>query len=73
MADVIELIPGMSTTEKLAAMESLWTSLHNNFEETPPPEWHREILEMRMKSIQTGDAIYEDWDQVKKELRTRIV
>lgn len=72
MADVIEMIPGMSTVEKLAAMETLWTSLHHTFEETPPPEWHREILEERMEKIKSGEAIYENWNQVKNELRARI-
>ena len=72
MPDVLEMIPEMSTAQKLAAMESLWSSLHHALEETPPPEWHREILAGRMAKIQDGDAVYEDWNGVKKELRARI-
>jgi len=29
------------------------------------------ILENRMNLIQSGEAVYEDWQQVKKELRER--
>lgn len=72
MPDVLKMIPEMSTAQKLAAMESLWSSLHHALEETPPPEWHREILAGRMAKIQDGDAVYEDWNGVKKELRARI-
>lgn len=53
------------------AMEALWSSLHQNFEESGPPDWHREILNRRMKLIESGEAVYEDWNQVKKELRIR--
>lgn len=73
MPDVLEMIPEMSTAQKLAAMESLWSSLHHTLEETPPPEWHREILAGRMASIQAGEAVYQDWNEVKKELRARTV
>jgi hypothetical protein len=72
MADMLQMIPNMSTTQKLAAMESLWASLHRNIEETPPPEWHREILAQRLAKIETGEATYQDWSEVKKELRARI-
>lgn len=72
MPDVLEMIPEMSTAQKLAAMESLWSSLHHNLEETPPPDWHREILAERMAKIESGQAAYQDWSEVKKELRARI-
>ncbi|MDP4647652.1 MAG: addiction module protein [Akkermansiaceae bacterium] len=72
MATVLESIPGMSTAEKLAAMESLWSSLHEYFESNPPPEWHREILEQRMNQIESGESVYESWDDVKRQLRARI-
>ena len=65
-------IPQLSTIEKLAMMEALWTSLHQTFEDSTPPDWHQEILERRMNLIQSGEAVYEDWNRVKNELRNRI-
>ncbi|MBG7608295.1 MAG: addiction module protein [Verrucomicrobia bacterium] len=73
MSNVCEIIPTLSTTEKLAVMEALWSSLHDTFELEPPPAWHEPVLDERMKLIESGDAIYEDWNQVKNELRARMV
>ena len=72
MSNVSEIIPTLSTTEKLAAMEALWTSLHDTWELGEPPKWHEQILEDRAKLIESGDAVYQDWDQVKNELRSRM-
>ncbi len=71
MSPLIAEIPKLSTAEKLAVMEALWVDLHGALEETEPPEWHREILEGRMRLIESGEAVYEDWSQVKHELRDR--
>ena len=71
MPSVCDQIPKLSTTEKLVAMEALWSSLHQTFEDSDPPDWHRELLNQRMELIESGKAVYEDWNQVKKELRER--
>jgi Putative addiction module component len=71
MPSLCDQIPNLSTAEKLVAMEALWSSLHQNFEDSAPPDWHREILNQRMALIESGEAVYEDWNQVKNELRER--
>jgi len=71
MPTLCDQIPNLTTAEKLVAMEALWSSLHQNFEDSAPPDWHREILNHRMELIESGQAVYEDWNQVKKELRER--
>lgn len=71
MQALSEQIAHLSTVEKLSMMEALWSSLHQTIDETAPPDWHREILESRMNLIQSGEAVYEDWDRVKNELRSR--
>ena len=72
MPNVCDQIPNLSTAEKLAAMEALWSSLHQTFEDSDPPDWHRELLNQRMKLIESGKAVYQDWDQLKNELRDRM-
>jgi len=72
MTSVCDQIPNLSTAEKLIAMEVLWSSLHVAFEEAEPLDWHRELLQHRMNLIESGEAIYEDWNQVKSELRERM-
>jgi hypothetical protein len=71
MKSLCDQIPNLSTADKLVAMEALWCSLHQTFEETDPPDWHLEILKQRMELIESGEAVYEDWKQVKNELRER--
>jgi hypothetical protein len=72
MPNVCDQIPKLSTTEKLVAMEALWTSLHQTFEESDPPDWHRDLLQRRMELIDSGQAVYQNWNQVKNELRERM-
>ena len=69
MLTICDQIPNLSTAEKLVTMEALWSSLHQTLEESDPPDWHREILRNRMALIESGEAVYEDWNQVKAELR----
>ncbi len=71
MPTLCDQIPNLSTAEKLVAMEALWSSLHQTFEDSAPTDWHREILNQRMSLIESGEAVYEDWNQVKNELRER--
>lgn len=72
MSNVCDIIPTLSTTEKLAVMEALWTSLHEKIEQGDCPEWHGDVLHERMKLIESGEARYQGWDQVKRELRARM-
>lgn len=72
MTSLSSQIPQLSTVEKLAIMEALWISLHQAIEDSTPPDWHREILENRVNLIQSGEAVYEDWNHVKNELRSGI-
>ena len=72
MPNVCDQIPKLSTTEELVAMEALWTSLHQTFEESDPPDWHRDLLQRRMELIDSGQAVYQNWNQVKNELRERM-
>ena len=72
MSNVSEIIPTLSTTEKLAAMEALWTSLHETLNLGEPPKWHEEILDERMRLVESGEAVYQDWNQTKRELRARM-
>jgi hypothetical protein len=44
MPNLCDQIPNLSTAEKRVAMEALWISLHQTFEDSAPPDWHREIL-----------------------------
>ena len=73
MSKVCDQIPHLTNAEKLLAMETLWCSLHQTFEDSDPPDWHRELLIGRTQLIESGKATYEAWNEVKKELRERTL
>jgi hypothetical protein len=32
------------------------------------PEWHKEILQQRMKDIEEGKTVFHDWDEIKNDI-----
>jgi hypothetical protein len=61
-------VSSMSTAEKLAAMEELWTSLQHDRDSIPPPEWHAAILAQRQKRIDSGETSFATLDEVRMRL-----
>jgi len=66
---VVIPVEKMSISEKIAAMKALWQSLSNVPSDVPSPPWHGEVLKAREESIHSGDAVFGDWEECKKELR----
>ncbi|MBD3375184.1 addiction module antitoxin RelB [candidate division KSB1 bacterium] len=66
---VILPLEKMSIEEKIQAMESLWEDLCINADSLTSPEWHRDILEEREKTIMNGDDEFIDWEKAKKDIR----
>ncbi len=61
-------ISSMTTTDKLAAMEELWTSLQQDADAAPPPEWHARVLAERQKKIDNGETSFSTIDEVRSRL-----
>ncbi len=51
-------IKKMSRMERLQMMEALSESFLEDEQEIEAPEWHREVLERRVKKIKEGKANY---------------
>lgn len=47
-------IPKMSFTEKLHAMELLWSSFATDPDQIPAPEWHGTVLQTRLEKVAAG-------------------
>lgn len=62
-------IKNMTVEEKFEAMELLWDDMCRNVPEIVSPEWHEEILLEREQNLKNGNDQFEDWNDVKKELR----
>lgn len=55
----------MSTAEKLQVMEFLWSALQSHYQ-SESPAWHDAVLDERANAT---DDEFEDWEDVKRELR----
>ncbi len=61
-------ISSMTTAEKLAAMEELWTSLQHDVDAVQPPEWHARVLTERQKRIDNGETTFSTVEEVRSRL-----
>lgn len=51
------------------AMEELWEDMSKNInDESLTPQWHKAVLHEREKQIASGEAIFENFDDVKQDL-----
>ncbi len=58
-------IKKMSLKERLQTMEALWDSILDEESEIKSPEWHQDILEGRIKSIESGQAELISFEELK--------
>ena len=58
----------MTLSEKLRAMEDIWSDLSRNAEALPSPEWHRDVLQARELRIAENSSHYTDWNQAKQDI-----
>lgn len=59
----------MSVSEKLEAMEAIWTSLCSRPGDVASPAWHEDVLADRKKRLESGEATVSDWAEAKKRLQ----
>ncbi|WP_155931112.1 addiction module protein [Methylomonas sp. 11b] len=58
--------------EKLKIIEALWNDLAEDENNLPPPAWHEAELKQTEDGFLSGDIKAVDWQQAKKELRSRF-
>ena len=59
-------IDTMSVSEKLAAIELIWSSLTKDPDSIPSPDWHRDELEARANRLESGETTVSDWNDAEK-------
>ncbi len=52
-------------------MEALWEDLCRREEDVPVPQWHKDLLDDRERSIEEGTAQFRDWETAKKHITER--
>lgn len=66
-------IQGMTTEEKLMAMEILWDDLRRKQKNFSSPDWHGHILNEREKAVADGKDRFVDWETAKKDILNSIL
>ena len=62
----------LSVDEKIDYLRSLWDRIAASPETIPVPEWHREILDERMKDLQAASDAGDSWEVVQERLRKKF-
>jgi hypothetical protein len=62
----------LSAAEKLKIIEVLWGDLASDEDNLSSPSWHETELIETEKEFLSGDIDALDWQQAKKELRSRF-
>lgn len=61
----IGVLRELPLSEKLQIMEAIWEELRLNAEGIPVPQWHRDLLDSRQKTVEEKREEILEWDDVK--------
>ena len=61
----------MTTSDKLRALEEIWTDLQRTPEAVPSPAWHADVLRARQERHESGSSRFGDWTEAKSRIRKR--
>ena len=59
----------LSVDEKIDYLQSLWDRIAATPETVPVPDWHREIIDERLKDLEANPNAGENWEVVQERLR----
>lgn len=62
----------LSVDEKIDYLQSLWDRLAAGPETIPVLDWHREILNERLKDLEADPGAGASWEDVQERLRQKI-
>ena len=58
--------------KQIEYVQSLWDRIAATPEQVPVPEWHREILDERLRDLEANPDVGENWDVVRDRLRDKL-
>jgi hypothetical protein len=62
----------MPFPEKLALLEVLWIELSSEPDQIDIPQWHKDILDERMREAESGSVEIIDWEVAKQQIKKMI-
>ena len=61
-------IDSLTTSEKLALVDRIWSSIHTDPDSVPSPAWHEELLAERIRRLDSGESTVSSLADVKSRL-----
>ena len=61
-------IESMSVTERLQAIELLWTSISRTESQVSSPAWHGDVLDARREKVESGEGVFLSLSELRKRL-----
>ena len=58
----------LSVDEKIDYLQSLWYRIAATPEAVPVPDWHREIIDERLKDLEANPEAGDSWEAVHERL-----
>ena len=65
-------IDEMTPVQQVELMEALWNSMSERNTNSEPPEWHRQYLAERERSLANGEDSFITLDELEADLRTEL-
>ena len=62
----------LSVDEKIDYLQSLWNRIAAAPETIPVPDWHREIIDERLRDLEATPRTGESWEAVQERLRKKL-
>ena len=62
----------MPFPEKLSLLEALWIELSSEPDQIDIPQWHKDILDERMREAESGSVEIIDWEVAKQQIKEMI-
>lgn len=62
----------LSVDEKIDYAQSLWDQIAATPETIPVPDWHRDLLDERLKDFEADPGAGDSWDVVQERLRKKF-
>jgi putative addiction module component (TIGR02574 family) len=62
----------LTVEEQIDYVQLLWERIATTPDQVPVPDWHREVLNERVKDCEVNPAAGESWDIVRDRLRDKL-
>ncbi|MDZ4842673.1 MAG: addiction module protein [Hyphomicrobium aestuarii] len=61
-------IEALTVEERLQLIEDVWASLERSAEELPVPDWHKPVIDERLRTLEGGQSVGSPWDEVRRRI-----